>query len=68
MAVAMARRVLPAMFLELAGLALVLGAVGAWVVLFGGEQSSVAWELGEPCVGEEEWRELWALEVGWTGW
>ena len=66
--ITVARRVLLAGPLELAGLALVPGAVGAWVVLVIGELSSVAWELGGLCVGEEEWRELRALAAGWAGW
>lgn len=66
--VAVARRVLPAGPLEMAGLALVPIAVGAWIVLVTGERSSVACELGGLRVGEEEWRELRALAVGWAGW
>ena len=65
--VAVARRVLPAGPLELAGLALVPIAVGAWIVLVAGERSSVACELGGLRVGEEEWRELRVLAVGWAG-
>ena len=66
--VTVARTVLLAEPLELAGLALVPGAMGAWGVLVTRERSSVAWELGGLCVGEEEWRELRALAAGWAGW